>query len=72
MPTIIDLRDLGGLLLLRGERGALALAQASDELDALATRAQLIVEGFGIVGATMGERVGAQVELFLRRAGELA
>ncbi|MER3408646.1 MAG: hypothetical protein C4305_00615 [Thermoleophilia bacterium] len=64
--------DLGGFFLLWGERDALALARVSDELSALATRAQLIVDGFGIVGATGGERIGAQMQLFLQSAGELA
>lgn len=64
--------DLGGFFLLRGERDAIARARASDDLSVLAQRAQLTVENFGIVGAKMGERVGVQMEIFLRSAGELA
>jgi hypothetical protein len=64
--------DLGGFFLLRGEQDAVGKARASDDLTTLATRAQLIVENFGIVGAEMGERVGSQMELFLQSSAELA
>ncbi len=64
--------DLGGFFLLRGEREALASARAGDELERLAGRAQLIVDGFGIVGATLGGRIPAQMQLFLASARELA
>ena len=63
--------DLGGFFLLRGERDKIALARASEELQRLATRAQLIVDGFGIVGAQTGGQIGSQMELFLQSAGEL-
>ena len=64
--------DLGGFFLLRGERDKVALARSSDELSQFATRAQLIVDKFGIVGAEMGERIGAQMEMFLTSSAELA
>ena len=64
--------DLGGFFLLRGERDKIASARMSDELNEVATRAQLIVENFGIVGAEMGERIGTQMELFLQSSAELA
>ena len=64
--------DLGGFFLIWGERDSIAQIRASDELTRLATRAQLIAESFGIVGAETGDRVGTQMQLFLESAGELA
>jgi hypothetical protein len=63
--------DLGGFFLLRGERDALARLRAGDELNRLSTRAQLIVDGFGVVGAQTGGRVEQQLGVFLEAAGEL-
>lgn len=63
--------DLGGFFLLRGERDALARLRVGDELNRLSTRAQLIVEGFGVVGAQTGGRIEQQLALFLEAAGEL-
>jgi hypothetical protein len=64
--------DLGGFFLLWGERDRIAQLRASDELQRLMTRAQLIVESFGVVGAETGDRIGAQMQVFLESAGELA
>ena len=64
--------DLGGFFLVWGERDAIAKIRSSDELTRLATRAQLIVENFGIVGAETGDRIGAQMQMFLESSGELA
>ena len=64
--------DLGGFFVVRGERDSIAGVRTSDEMERLTTRAQLIVENFGVVGAQTGERIGAQMELFLQSAGELA
>jgi hypothetical protein len=64
--------DLNGFFLLWGERDAIAQIRASDELTRLATRAQLITESFGIVGAETGDRVGTQMQWFLDSSGELA
>jgi hypothetical protein len=64
--------DLGGLFLLRGEQDALGRLRASDEFQRLTTRAQLIVENFGVVGAATGDLIGQQMQLFLEAAGQLA
>jgi hypothetical protein len=64
--------DLGGFFLLWGERDEIARIRSSDELTRLATRAQLIVEHFGIVGAETGDRIGAQMQMFMESSGELA
>jgi hypothetical protein len=60
--------DLDGFFLLRGERDKIALARASEDMQRLTTRAQLIVEGFGVVGASMGEQIPSLMELFLQSA----
>ncbi len=63
--------DLAGFFLLWGEREAIAQIRASDELVRINSRAQLIVENYGVVGAERGERVGTQMGLFLEASGEL-
>ena len=64
--------DLGGFFLVRGDRNKIARIRSSDELVRLSTRAQLIVENFGVVGAEMGARIEAQMQAFLEASGELA
>jgi hypothetical protein len=64
--------DLGGFFLLRGEQDALGRLRASDEFQRLTTRAQLIVENFGVVAAATGDLLAQQMQLFLEAAGELA
>ncbi|SRR5581483_3619514 len=64
--------DLGGFFLLWGEREQIAQIRSSDELSRLALRAELVVDHFGIVGAETGDRVGAQMQLFLESSSELA
>jgi hypothetical protein len=62
--------DLGGFFLLRSD--TLAEIYGDEGFQRLITRAQLIVENFGVVGAQMGERIQAQMQLFLDSASELA
>jgi hypothetical protein len=64
--------DLGGFFLVWGERDAIAQIRASDEMLNLNARAQQIVENFGVVGAETGDRIGAQMQMFLENSGELA
>ena len=64
--------DLGGFFLVWGERDKIAQIRAGDELVRLSTRAQLVVENFGVVGAQTGERIGEQMQMFLESSGELA
>jgi hypothetical protein len=63
--------DLGGFFLLRGEQEKIARVRGSDDLLRVATRAQLIVDSFGIVGVETGARINSQMQLFLESAGEL-
>ncbi|HZR93513.1 MAG TPA: hypothetical protein VFA44_14020 [Gaiellaceae bacterium] len=62
--------DLGGFFLLRGD-GARELA-GDEAFQRLVTRAQLIVDNFGVVGVQMGDRIGEQMQRFLEAAAELA
>ena len=62
--------DLGGFFILRGD--AVGEIYGDDAFQRLITRAQLIVENFGVVGAQMGDRIQAQMQLSLENASELA
>ena len=46
--------DLGGFMLVRGERDALHALLASPEWERLSTRTQAIVHGLGVVDAFLG------------------
>jgi hypothetical protein len=63
--------DLGGFMLLRGERDKLQRIHASDEFLRIATRAQLIAENFGVVYAATGGELERQMGVFLEAAGDL-
>src|SRR5919204_1219981 len=47
--------DLQGFFLLRGSQEKLAQLRVDDEFVSLSTRASLIVEGLGVVGAALGD-----------------
>ena len=64
--------DLGGFFLLRGDRDKLAQLRSSDEMLRLNMRAGLVVEGFGVVGAELGERIATQMAAWQEMAAELA
>lgn len=50
--------DLGGFILLRGEREQLDEVRRSPEFDRLQTRVAMIVDGSGTVNAFTGEQLG--------------
>ncbi len=64
--------DLGGFFLLRGDRDQIARIRMDDEFQRLATRAQLVVENFGVVGVETGARIDHQMSVFMEAAGSLA
>jgi hypothetical protein len=47
--------DLGGFTLLRGSEEKLARLRVDDEFVRMWTRAGLVVEGVGVVGAALGD-----------------
>jgi hypothetical protein len=49
--------DLNGFTLIRGDRDKLASIRTSDEFARLSIRADLIVEGFGVIGAQLGKQI---------------
>lgn len=57
--------DLGGFILVRGDRARLDALVASEEFQRLSLRAQLTVEGFGVVPCTMGEEIQRSMGIFL-------
>jgi hypothetical protein len=63
--------DLGGFLLLRGDAERLARVRTSDEFYRLSTRAQLVVDGFGVVGADVGDRAQAALGVYQEQIREL-
>ena len=64
--------DLGGFFLLWGERDEISRLRTDDAFVRVTTRAQLIVDNFGVVGAQTGERIQPQMQLFMEQTGELA
>jgi hypothetical protein len=56
--------DLNGFTLIRGDRDKLASIRTSDEFARLSIRADLIVEGFGVIGAQLGEQIEALMGVY--------
>ncbi len=46
--------DLGGFFLLRGDRDKLARLQLTPEFERLVSRALFVIDGFGVVSASLG------------------
>jgi hypothetical protein len=63
--------DLSGFTLVRGDQDKLASIRTSDEFARLSARAGLITEGFGVVGAALGERLGTLLGVFAEQIEEL-
>jgi hypothetical protein len=63
--------DLAGLVLLRGSEQKLAELRVDDEFVRLSTRAGLIVEGFGVVGAALGEGLEQAITTYQQAVSEL-
>jgi len=63
--------DLGGFFLLKGEREKLTRVRASEEMERLMVRANVIVEGLGAVGGVTGDGVAQQLAAFLEASGSL-
>ena len=64
--------DLSGFILLRGDAEKLAVLRVSDEFTQLSTRAVLCVEGFGVVGADLAERLQRQMAFYTEQIGAFA
>jgi len=63
--------DLGGFVLLRGDREQLDEVQRSPEFERIQTRASMIVDRTGTVNAYTGEALGRLMGQFQEAAGDL-
>ena len=64
--------DLNGFVLIRGNAEKLASLRVSEEFTQLSLRAGLIVNGFGVVGADLAERLQRQMEFYTEQIGAFA
>ncbi len=63
--------DLQGFILVRGSQDKLAQLRVDDEFVRLSTRAALIVEGLGVIGATLGDGLQDSVATYQQAISEL-
>ena len=64
--------DLNGFILIRGDAEKLAALRVSEEFTQFALRATLVVDGFGVVGADMAERLQRQMEYYVEQVAAFA
>ena len=64
--------DLAGFLLIRGDADRLASIRMSDEWIKHSTRGGLMTENFGVVSASMGERMERQMAVYVEQIGAIA
>ncbi len=62
--------DLEGFWIVRGDLEFLSKLRVSDEFQRLAVRAQAVVQNFGVIGATTGERLNKHMAWFAEAAEE--
>ncbi|MGH2853193.1 MAG: hypothetical protein ACRDLF_03255 [Solirubrobacteraceae bacterium] len=64
--------DLGGFVLLRGERGKLDAIRSSEEFERSVVRAASVVDNVGVINAVTGESLGQGLARFQAASEELA
>jgi hypothetical protein len=64
--------DLQGFVLLRGSEERLAQLRVDDEFLRLTTRAGLIVDGLGVIGAALGDGLEQAIGTYQQAVSELA
>jgi hypothetical protein len=64
--------DLQGFILLRGGEEKLAQLRVDDEFVRMSTRAGLIVEGLGVIGASLGDGLEQAITTYQEATSELA
>jgi hypothetical protein len=64
--------DLAGFVLIRGDADKLNSIRMSDEWIKHATRGGLMTENFGVVSASMGERLERQMAVYIEEIGAIA
>ncbi len=60
--------DLEGFFLVRGDHDELNRIRAEDAFQRLATRAQVVVQNFGVIAAITGERLNKHMAWFAEAA----
>jgi len=63
--------DIAGFILIRGSEEKLAQLRVDDEFVRLSTRASLIVQNVGVVGAVVGEGLEAAISTYQDAISEL-
>jgi hypothetical protein len=64
--------DLNGFILIRGDAETLASLRVNEEFAQFAIRAGLVVDGFGVVGADLAERLQRQMAYYTEQIGAIA
>jgi hypothetical protein len=64
--------DLAGFVLIRGDADRLASIRMSDEWIKHSTRGGLMTENFGVVSASMGERLERDMAVYVEQIGAIA
>jgi hypothetical protein len=64
--------DLDGFFILRGSQERLAQLRVADEFVRLTTRAGLVVEGVGVVGASLGDGLEDSIATYQQAISDLA
>jgi hypothetical protein len=62
--------DLGGFVLIRGSREQLAALRLNEDFRSLCARAGLVVDGFGVVDAHIGDGLGAEMAIYEQQVAE--
>jgi hypothetical protein len=72
-PVILEPHggDLQGFIVVRGSEDKLAQLRVDDEFVRLSTRASLIVEGVGVVGAALGDGLQDSIATYQQAVSEL-
>ena len=63
--------DLQGFILVRGSEDRLAQLRVDDEFVRLSTRASMIIEGLGVVGAALGDGLQQAISTYQEAISDL-
>ena len=71
-PVLLDPHggDLNGFLLIRGSREQIIALRAREDFQRTVARAGLVLEGFGVVDAHIGEGLDARLSIYEQQVNE--
>jgi hypothetical protein len=71
-PVLLDPHggDLNGFLLIRGSREQIEALKAREDFQRTAARAGLVLDGFGVVDAHIGEGLDARLSIYEQQVNE--